>query len=126
MKNGIFYSMVVILLAVILYFQFAGVNGLAELNSAEFENAMATSNQILIDVREPSELAQGYIPGALNIPVGQIENRLQEIPKDRSVLLYCRSGNRSKQAAQVLLDNGYEQVSHLTGGIKAWNGTVTR
>ena len=74
---------------------------------------------LLIDVRTPEEFATGIIAGAVNIPVDQLSQRLSEVPKDQPVVLYCRSGNRSNQAAQILGDAGYTQVYDL-GGISQW------
>ncbi len=73
----------------------------------------------LIDVRTAEEFASGHIPGALNIPVQELEQRLSEVETGQPVVLYCRSGNRSAQAAQILGDAGYGQVYDL-GGIAAW------
>jgi len=83
-----------------------------------------SNNKQLIDVREPDEYNSGYIPGAKNIPLSQIEQRLGEISKDREVLLYCRSGMRSKSAAQLLIKNGYTRLAHLQGGISSWGGVL--
>lgn len=77
------------------------------------------TEHLLIDVRTPEEFATGIIAGAINIPVDQIAQRLSEIPKDEPVVLYCRSGNRSNQAAQILQGEGYTQIYDL-GGIGQW------
>lgn len=74
---------------------------------------------LLIDVRTTEEFASGYINGAVNIPIDSIANRLSEIPKDQPVVLYCRSGNRSAQAARILENAGYTNIYDL-GGIIAW------
>ena len=74
---------------------------------------------VLIDVRTPEEYNSGHIPGSVNINVENIANRLDEIPSDVPVVLYCRSGNRSATAAQILVRAGYEEVYDL-GGIQTW------
>ncbi len=74
----------------------------------------------LIDVREPDEHASRSIPGSVSIPLGSLNNRLDEIPHNREILLHCRSGMRSAKAAALLLAHGFTNVSHLTGGIDAW------
>jgi len=103
------------------------VVGLVNLDAAEFQKEVADlSGKILIDVREVAEVQQGYIPGATHIPVGQIAERLNEVPKDRKVLLYCRGGVRSGKAGKVLLENGYTKVAHLSGGINVWTGPVKK
>ena len=79
----------------------------------------AQADHLLIDVRTPQEFASGHIDGAINIPLDQIGRRLSEIPKDRQVVLYCRSGNRSNQAAGLLKSAGYNNILDL-GGVIAW------
>ncbi len=74
---------------------------------------------ILLDVRTPAEFAEGHIPGAVNIPVDSLHSRLSEVPSDLPVVVYCRSGNRSATAAQILDRAGYDSVYDL-GGILAW------
>jgi len=76
---------------------------------------------IILDVRRPDEYAAGHIPGAILIPNGQISQRAeQELPdKDQLILVYCRSGRRSKEAAQKLADMGYTNIKEF-GGIIDW------
>lgn len=75
---------------------------------------------VVLDVREPSEYAAGHIPNVTLIPMGQVPNRLSEIPKDKTVILTCRSGNRSGQVADFLRQQGYSNVHNMEGGILAW------
>ncbi len=77
------------------------------------------AEHLLVDVRTPEEFASGHIAGAVNIPVDELAQRLSEVPQDKPVVLYCRSGNRSGQAAQMLDQAGYTQIYDL-GGIVAW------
>lgn len=77
------------------------------------------SPHLLIDVRTPAEFATGSIEGAVNIPVDSITQHLDQIPDDQPVVLYCRSGNRSMQAARKLESRGYSQLYDL-GGVGAW------
>jgi rhodanese-related sulfurtransferase len=79
-------------------------------------------NVFLVDVREPNEWKEGHIKGARHIPLGKLDGRLDEIRKESpdEVVIYCRSGNRSATAANLLVKGGFEQVSHLGGGILAW------
>ena len=79
----------------------------------------AAADHVLIDVRTPQEFASGHIADAINIPVEQLASRLSEVPQDKPVVLYCRSGNRSNQAAQILDRAGYAQIYDL-GGIIDW------
>ena len=75
----------------------------------------------LVDVRQPEELTSplGALPGVKNIPLPDLGSRFGEIPKDRSVILICRSGNRSGQALSFLKRQGYTQVQDVEGGMLA-------
>ncbi len=121
MGEIIFYSILALLVIWFVLRSWIGVKGLRELDAASFHAAMKEAGStILIDVRQPNEVKQGKIPSAINIPLGQIVQRLSEIPKEKHVFLYCRSGMRSRQAAKMLLSRGFEQVTHLKGGIMSW------
>jgi len=80
-------------------------------------------NTLFVDVREPEEFAQVRIEGAQLIPLSEFAGRYQELPKDQPVVLYCRSGNRSAQAAAWLSAKGYTNLLNLDGGIMAWYQT---
>ena len=86
-----------------------------------FEAAM-TGDYLLLDVRTQEEYDEVHIDGATLISVYELENRLSEIEahRDTPVLVYCRSGNRSVVASQVLVQNGFKNVTNLEGGISAW------
>jgi rhodanese-related sulfurtransferase len=74
----------------------------------------------VLDVRTPEEFAAGHVPGAVNVPHDQLANRLAEVPRDKDVVVYCRSGRRSQIAADILATNGFERISHLEGDMIAW------
>lgn len=81
----------------------------------------------LIDVRDPREYEGGHILGARNIPMSQLKQRLNEIRTDQPVYLYCQSGIRSSQAAQILKKKrGVEELYHLKGGFKKWTGKINK
>ncbi|RMG55780.1 MAG: rhodanese-like domain-containing protein [Gammaproteobacteria bacterium] len=77
---------------------------------------------LLLDVREANEVAEGRIKGARHIPLGALRQRMQELEqwKDRDVIVYCRSGNRSAQASDILCKAGFQHVHNLKGGVLAW------
>ena len=85
------------------------------------------SDYIILDVRRPDEFATGHIPNAINIPNESIgTDEISELPdKDQLILVYCRSGNRSKQASQKLVKLGYKNVVEF-GGINDWKGEIER
>lgn len=76
-------------------------------------------NHFLLDVRRPDEFASGHIAGAANISVETLANNLSRVPKDVPIVVYCRSGNRSAQAANILAEAGYTEIYDL-GGIIEW------
>src|SRR5207245_11545910 len=76
----------------------------------------------LLDVREPWEYAAGHVPGAQLIPLGELEQRVSEVPRDRPVLAICHSGQRSLAAAGYLLQLGYPEVQNVAGGTAGWLG----
>lgn len=116
-----------ILLIWFAYTRFGPAKGLKTIREDEFRKEIEGSpSRILIDVREPNEFKSGFIPGAKNIPLSQLNRRLAEIPQDRELFLYCRSGMRSKSAARILGKNGYTRLAHLQGGISAWSGKLSK
>jgi rhodanese-related sulfurtransferase len=74
----------------------------------------------ILDVREPSEWTQFHIPGATLIPLGDLPKRLNEVPKDRVVVVVCRTGHRSAQGRDILLNAGFSNVTSMTGGVTEW------
>jgi hydroxyacylglutathione hydrolase len=74
----------------------------------------------LLDVREPNEYAAGHIPGITLIPMGEVAARLSELPRDKEIIVTCRTGNRSSQVADLLREQGFTNVHNMTGGIVAW------
>jgi len=75
---------------------------------------------LLLDVRQPEEYEAGHIPGAMLIPLGELEARHKELEQDKKIITYCRSGHRSMAAAIALCELGYKDVHHLEGGILNW------
>jgi len=81
----------------------------------------------LLDVRTPQETAAGIIPGALLIPLDELEKRMRELPHNgRSTLVYCAGGARSAAACEFLSEQGVGGLMNLTGGFSAWTGPRTR
>ncbi len=78
---------------------------------------------VLLDVREPDELATAAIPWAITIPMGEIPARMSELPRDEQIVCMCHHGARSEHVAHFLAANGYDAVN-LDGGIDAWSRAV--
>jgi len=75
---------------------------------------------VILDVRTVAEFEDGHIEGAINIPVGELPDRLDELSKDDELLVYCRTGNRSGAAVSILTDAGYTKIYHMHEGISIW------
>jgi len=75
---------------------------------------------VLLDVRTASEYEEGHIEGAVNIPVQELSVRFDELSPEDELLVYCRTGNRSAQAVDILLDLGFTKIYHMDAGITGW------
>jgi len=79
-----------------------------------------------VDVREPHEFNAGHIREMNNVPLSQLENNYELIPKDKTIVIICQSGKRSLQAAKTLKDLGYQDIINVKGGMLDWEGAVTK
>lgn len=80
----------------------------------------------VLDVRESAEYAFGHIPGAVHIPLGELEERFDELSKDEEIHVVCRTGNRSDFAAQKLSEKGFSKVKNVVPGMKEWTGPTNK
>lgn len=106
------------------------VSGINQVNTLEATRLM-NDEALILDVREDNEWAIGRIPNARHIRLGQLADQLAQLEKfrDKPVVVYCRSGNRSARAGAMLKKAGFSNVNNLTGGIVAWeqaNLPITR
>ncbi|MFC4410749.1 rhodanese-like domain-containing protein [Chungangia koreensis] len=93
-----------------------------EITPQEVENLLNDGKELnIIDVREVDEVAAGKIPGAVNIPLGLVEFRMNELDKSKEYVMVCRSGGRSGRATQFLEGQGYN-VTNMTDGMLEWEG----
>jgi rhodanese-related sulfurtransferase len=77
-------------------------------------------NIFLLDVSTPQENSQARLPGTVLIPINEFERRIKEVPRNRTILVYCAVGSRSKPVAEYLSRNGYKNVYNMTDGIVGW------
>lgn len=93
-----------------------------EISAKELQEKIKTNpNLLVLDVREPNELAVCKLSNIKHISLGELPARLSELGnKDAEIVVYCRSGKRSERACQFLTANGYKDVANLDGGILAW------
>ncbi|WP_166461171.1 rhodanese-like domain-containing protein [Flavicella sediminum] len=93
-----------------------------KLDAKSFQELISKGQGVLVDVRTPQEIEDGFIKGAVfvNFFSKNFQKNILKVPKDKAVYLYCRSGGRSGKAAKFLIENGYENVYDLSGGFTAW------
>jgi rhodanese-related sulfurtransferase len=117
--------------AAVLFFVFRpSVPADAKLSPGEVKEAVAKEKALqLVDVRTSGEFSGGHLAGAKNIPVSDLGSRINELDKEKPLIVYCRSGARSSAALKQLRSAGFAQAKHMNGGIMAWQGaglSVTR
>lgn len=90
---------------------------------AEWDAAEKTENALLLDVREPAEIMAYAVPGAVNIPLGQLRSRIKELDKTKTVIVFCAIGVRAYNGARILMQNGFENVLVYPGGSRFYRST---
>ncbi len=88
--------------------------------SVDAAKAQRDAGAFILDVREQEEWDQFHVPGSTLIPLKQLPQRLNEIPKDREIVVVCRSGNRSQAGRDTLMAAGYKSVTSMSGGLLQW------
>jgi rhodanese-related sulfurtransferase len=83
--------------------------------------ATMSDTDVLIDVRTPQEFEKGSIPGAINIPVDDLRGRLEELPTDKKIYVFCQVGLRGYLAQRILMQNGFSKVRNISGGYTTWS-----
>lgn len=97
-----------------------------QITEIDIHTAQSRLGELILDVREPAEFAAGHLPGAINIPRGVLEFRIDSQPEFQGkqqapIIVYCQSGGRSALATLVLTQLGYSQAVSMAGGFKAWS-----
>lgn len=85
---------------------------------------IANDEVVVIDVRTQKEYDEGHIPNAMLIPLDEVDNVMEEMDKDASYLMVCRSGNRSSTASELLAKNGFQHIKNMAGGMNEWTYEV--
>jgi rhodanese-related sulfurtransferase len=92
-----------------------------EIDSRELENRLSADDKLyLLDIRSEAEVMHGMLPNSEHLPMHLIPLRVMDFPKDREIILYCRSGARSYHACRFLMQQGFDNVINLKGGIIDW------
>jgi rhodanese-related sulfurtransferase len=99
----------------------ASAHGIVEIGPAALKVLLDSAQPpLVLDVRENWELEAARLPGTLDIPMGQVPQRLAELPRDREIVVMCHGGVRSLKVAQFLAQHGFSRLANLSGGIHAW------
>jgi rhodanese-related sulfurtransferase len=106
-------------------------NGASVINidGAKLTEMAKDSNTVIIDVRTPGEVAEGYIPGAtkfMDYNGGKFETEYKSLDTSKTYIIYCRSGMRSSNASNQMIQAGFKKVYNLSGGINNWSGAVKK
>ena len=101
-------------------FGFLGRLGIKQLSGKELDQK---KGMVLLDVRTDKEFQQGHIPGAVHVPLADIGDKIKKLKKDKELVVYCQSGNRSIWAIKRLMGMGYTNLYNLKGGYSAWKRT---
>lgn len=100
-----------------------------QITAADFDKVKAEKNAIVIDVRTPGEVAEGYIDGAtkfIDVNGANFEAEMAKLDKTVNYIVYCRSGGRSMNASNYMIQNGFTNVHNLQGGILGWTGKIVK
>nr|WP_320192397.1 rhodanese-like domain-containing protein [uncultured Desulfobacter sp.] len=103
---------------------FTPAKSMDTVQAKEFIAKHPNEETTILDVRQPSEYEQSHIPGAVLIPLSELSDRLGELDPDKSTMVYCAIGGRSRVAAQMLAGKGFKKVINMSGGIKAWESEI--
>jgi rhodanese-related sulfurtransferase len=122
MKNTFLLFALLFLMGTNGFSQTATKDSIQVLSITQFEKMASKKKSKIIDVRTPEEVAEGHLPGALTVDFlnENFASKVQELPKNKTYLLYCRSGNRTRKAADAMQKMGFKHVYMLEGGITAW------
>lgn len=123
MRPGVQISiLVVVALIVFVILQIGGSGGDSLPPSISVDEAYSKyqSGVFVLDVRTLEEWNEFHAPNTTLIPLDQLMSRLSEVPRDKEIVVVCRSGNRSQQGREILLNAGFKQVTSMTGGLNEW------
>ena len=123
----------IIVLSILLFTACTGVSqnksDVGNINKQQLEKLVEDTNVIIMDVRTPEEVSEGYIKGTsvfLNFYDPEFDNKISGLDKNKTYIIYCRSGSRSSKAGKKLIEKGFKKVHNLEGGISGWNGEIIK
>ena len=116
--------MILVIMVILIYLIAVGGEGSASLPrelSAEQAYQKYQAGAFVLDVRTQEEWNEYHAPNTTLIPLDQLQARMSELPRDKEIVVVCRSGNRSQQGRDILLSAGFTQVTSMAGGLKEWS-----
>ncbi|MED4346387.1 MULTISPECIES: rhodanese-like domain-containing protein [Heyndrickxia] len=120
MPNWLFYIVIIAVVLWLVLRRFGGVKGVQTITASELKNQLKDKNKQFIDVRTPGEYKSRHIREFKNIPLHQLPQKVNQLSKDKEVVVICQSGMRSARACKILKQNGFEKVTNVKGGMNAW------
>lgn len=94
--------------------------GVQSISTEELKSQLGSKNKQFVDVRTPGEFKGNHVKGFKNIPLNDLPKRMDELSKDKEVVVMCQSGMRSSKASQILIKNGFEKVLNVRGGMSSY------
>jgi phage shock protein E len=105
------------------------IQGVKNIKQAEFQKLAKDPNIVIIDVRTPGEVSEGYIDGAtlfIDYNGSNFGSKISKLDKSKSYIIYCRSGGRSTRASELMASKGFKKLYNLEGGISGWTGVIKK
>ena len=124
------FVVALVAVAIVFFMAFKGIrqsNVFSSIDIKSFADKIKTEQGIIIlDVRTPAEFAQGSIKGSINLDVNDLnfKDKISSFDKEKSYLIYCRSGMRSVKACNIMAENGFTKMFNLLGGYQAWSSNL--
>ncbi|WP_409178480.1 rhodanese-like domain-containing protein [Brevibacillus fortis] len=125
MKKIWITSALVVVLALVALVFWNAKQSLQIIDSQQLSQWMTDeTDMVIVDLREPELFEEGRVPNAINIPFAEINEKYRSIPTDKKVVFVCHTGRMGVESGNLLLENGYKDVSNLDGGMAKWTGQV--
>ena len=129
MGKKLLFGAIIVLFIGFISFQFMKTTAeVVNISTDELAERLAKGeeNTVFIDVREPDEYEAGHIEGFTNLPLSILDENSADFPKDADIVIICRSGNRSMEAAEKLLEFGFKHPINVEGGMIDWAGDIAK
>jgi rhodanese-related sulfurtransferase len=120
--DWIINGLIIILLVWFLVGRILPAKGVKQMTTGELRKIAGDKTRQFIDVRTPGEYSGNHIKGFKNIPVHELRGRINELSKEKEVVVICQSGMRSNKASKILAQKGFTEVTNVQGGMSSWRG----